>query len=87
MVYIQVDESADGAAKVIYSSKDGSARKTFEVMDWLAHLVTHIPDRYEQTVRYYGYYSNKSIELRKKAETDDDIPVIMKSEVSSKEWR
>ena len=44
----------------------------------LAHLVTHMPGRYEQTVRYYGYYSNKSRGLRKKAETDDDIPVIVK---------
>jgi hypothetical protein len=87
MVYIPVDESADGAAKVIYTAKDGRTRKTFDALDWLAHLVTHVPGRYEQTVRYYGYYSNKSRGLRKKAQTDDDIPVIVKNETSSKEWR
>lgn len=38
-------------------------------------------------MRYYGYYSNKSRGLRKKAETDDDIPFILKNEMSSKEWR
>lgn len=87
MVYIPVGESTDGTAKVIYTSKDDRTRKTFDALDWLAHLVTHIPGRYEQTVRYYGYYSNKSSGLRKKAETDDDIPVIMDSEMSSQDWR
>jgi hypothetical protein len=38
-------------------------------------------------MRYYGYYSNKSRGLRKKAETDDDIPVIVKNEMPSQEWR
>ena len=87
MVYIPVSESTDGTAKVIYTSKDGRTRKTFEALDWLAHLVTHVPGRYEQTVRYYGYYSNKSRGLRKKAEADDDIPGIVENEMSSKEWR
>ena len=77
-----------------FTSKDGRTRKTFDALDWsrrrdvpLAHLVTHVPGRYEQTVRYYGYYSNKSRGLRTKAETDDDIPVIVKKEMSSQEWR
>ena len=87
MVYIPVAESADGAAKIIYTSKDGKIRKTFDALDWLAHLVTHVPGRYEQTVCYYGYYSNKSRGLRKKAETDDDVPGIVENEMSSKEWR
>jgi hypothetical protein len=87
MVYIPVGESTDSTAKVIYTSKDGRTRKTFDALDWLAHLVTHIPGRYEQTVRYYGYYSNKSRGLRKKTEADDDVPAIVKNEMSSKEWR
>ncbi|MBS4032259.1 MAG: hypothetical protein KGZ63_12695 [Clostridiales bacterium] len=29
-------------------------------MDWLAHLITHIPNKGEQMARYYGYYSNKA---------------------------
>jgi uncharacterized protein YbaR (Trm112 family) len=87
MVYIPVGESTDGAGKVICTSKDGKTRKTFDALDWLAHLVTHVPGRYEQTVRYYGYHSNKSRGLRNKAEADDDIPVIVKNEMSSTEWR
>ena len=38
-------------------------------------------------VRYYGFYSNKSRGLRKKAGTDDDVPALIKSGASSKEFR
>ena len=38
-------------------------------------------------VRYYGFYSNKSRGLRKKAGTDDAVPALIESEVSSKEFR
>jgi hypothetical protein len=87
MVYIPVEKSADGVAKVIYTSKDGGSRKTFNALDWLSLLVTHIPERYEQTVRYYGFYSNKLRGLRKKRDEDDEIPTIIPGEMSSKEFR
>ena len=38
-------------------------------------------------IRYYGFYSNKSRGLRKKAGTDDQIPALIESEISSKEFR
>ena len=59
MTYIPTNDSSDGA-KVVYESKDGKTSKTFDALDWLAQLVTHIPNRGEQMVRYYGFYSNKS---------------------------
>jgi hypothetical protein len=71
MIYIPVEKLSDGAARVICTSKDGRSRKTFDALDWLALLVTHILARYEQTVRYYGYYSNRSRGLRKKADADN----------------
>ena len=87
LVYVPVDESSDGIAKVVYSSKDGKNREIFNAVDWLARLVTHIPNKYEQTVRYYGWYSNKSRGMRKKAKTDDAIPAVMSNDISSKESR
>lgn len=87
MTYIPCDESTDGVAKVFYDSKDGKTTKTFDALDWLAQLTTHIPNRGEQMVRYYGFYSNKSRGLRKKAGTDDDVPVLTQSAVSPKEFR
>ena len=74
MTYIAADQSADGVAKVIYQSKDGTSTKTFDALDWLAQLATYIPNKGEQMVRYYGFYSNKSRGLRKKAGTDDQVP-------------
>jgi hypothetical protein len=74
-------------SKVIYQSKDGTSKKTFDALDWLAQLVTHIPNKGEQMVRYYGYYSNKSRGMRKKAGTDDQVPALIESGASSKEFR
>ena len=45
-------------AKVIYKSKYGKEVKEFSCPEWMAALVSHIPDRGGQTVRYLGYYSN-----------------------------
>ena len=87
MIYIPAEESTDGIAKVVYTSRDRKARKIFNALDWLARLVTHIPGRYEQTVRYYGYYSNKSRGMRKKADTHDTIPAVIPNDMLSKEFR
>jgi hypothetical protein len=38
-------------------------------------------------VRYYGFYSNKSRGLRKKAGTDDQVPALIESGASPKEFR
>ena len=77
MTYIPAHESSDGTAKVIYESKDGNTKETFDALDWLALLTTHIPNRGEQMVRYYGYYSNKSRGMRKKQGKDDAVPTAM----------
>jgi hypothetical protein len=87
MIYIPAEASMDGVAKVVYTSKDRKSKKFFNALDWLARLVTHIPGRYEQTVRYYGYYSNKSRGMRKKAGKDDSFPAVTPSDMSSKESR
>ena len=87
MTYIAAGESANGVAKVIYESKDGKTSKTFDALDWLAQLTSHIPNRGEQMVRYYEFYSNRSRGLRKKASTDDVVPALIEAELSSKEFR
>lgn len=87
MLYISAFESTDGVARIIYDAKDGSASKTFLALDWVAQLITHIPNKGEQLVRYYGYYSNKSRGLRKKTDTDEQVPALVESEISKKEFR
>ncbi len=69
MLYILAEKSADGSAKVAYRSKDGRTEQTFDALGWLARLVVHIPNQYEQMLRYLGY-SKKSRGTRKNAGTD-----------------
>lgn len=51
--------------------------QTFSALDWLARLSAHIPDKWEQMVRYYGWYANRSRGERKKAQKipTESVPV------------
>ncbi len=59
MLYIPSEKSADGSAKVVYQSKDVKTEQTFDAPAWLARLVVHIPNKYEQLAGYVGAYSNQ----------------------------
>ena len=87
MAYITANDASDSISVIIYQSKDETSTKTFEALDRLVQLVTHIPNKGEQMARYCGFYSNKSRGLRKKAGTDDDVPALIQSAVSPKEFR
>ena len=53
-------------SKVIYQSKDGKEDRVFNALEWLAVMCSHVPNKGEQMVRYYGYYSNVTRGKRKK---------------------
>ena len=48
MQYLDQEET------VVYTSKDGATTKNFPALEWLAAMCSHIPNRGEQMVRYYG---------------------------------
>ncbi len=62
---------------MLYRSKMNPTLKRnfalFPVLDWIAEITTHIPNKREQLVRYYGAYSNISRGKRKKAEYKKDV--------------
>jgi hypothetical protein len=66
--YIPDNKSDNGSGNAVYEGKTTYKIETFSAIDFLARLTTHIPNKREQTVRYYGYYSNKSRGMRAKAE-------------------
>ncbi|MCJ7684980.1 MAG: transposase, partial [Desulfobacteraceae bacterium] len=74
-------------SKVVYRSKDGRQEKVLDALEWLAAMCSHVPNKGEQMVRYYGYYSKVSRGKRKKQDLDDIIPSIMEPEGSSKAFR
>jgi hypothetical protein len=39
----------------IYQSKDDKAKKVFDALESLAAMCSHVPNKGEQMVRYYGY--------------------------------
>ena len=56
---------------VEYRSKDGKETRMLHALEWLAAICSHVPNKGEQMVRYYGYYSNVSRGKRKKADADE----------------
>ena len=42
-------------SKVIYKLKNGNDPKEFDAVDFIACLVSHIPNKCEQLVRHNGY--------------------------------
>jgi len=50
-------------------------------------MCSHVPNKGEQMVRYYGYYSNLSRGKRIKQDQDELIPSILEPDGSSKEHR
>ena len=74
-------------SKVSYQSKDGKEEKVFDALEWLAAMCSHVPNKGEQMVRYYGYYSNVSRGKRQKEDQDYLIPYILEPSGSSKEYR
>jgi hypothetical protein len=50
-------------------------------------MCSHVPNRVEQIVHYYGYYSNVLRGKLKKEEQDDTIPFIIEEDRISPEQR
>ena len=74
-------------SKVVYQSKDGKEEKIFDALEWIAAMCSHVPNKGEQMVRYYGYFSNVSRGKRKKNARDGLIPSILEPDGSSREYR
>ena len=50
-------------------------------------MCTHIPNRGEQMVRYYGYYSNVARGKRQKESKDAAVPCIFEPQGNEKAFR
>jgi hypothetical protein len=75
----------DQAGEVVYTGKDRKTNKVFPAMEWLAAMCSHIPNRGEQMVKYYGYYSNVSRGKRQKEGKDDAVPCILEPQGKRKD--
>lgn len=73
--------------KIQLGREAGKLAELCDALDWLALLTTHVPNRGEQMVRYYGYHSNKSRGMRKKAGRDKEVSALIDSDFSRKAFR
>ena len=73
--------------KVLYASKQDKQTKVFPALEWMAAMCSHIPNKGEQMVRYYGYYSNVCRGKRQKAGTDAAAPCILEVRGDVKAFR
>jgi hypothetical protein len=72
---------------VICAAKDGNDRRIFDAEEWLAAMCSHVPNRGEQMVRYYGCYSNVSRGKRQEENPEDIIPYLIESDIPPKARR
>lgn len=70
--------------KVAYQTKDGSGKKEFPALEWLANICSHIPNPGEHMVRYYGYYSNVARGKREKQKVAEFAPARIQEPLTSK---
>ncbi len=62
----------------------GEMHGSFDALEWLAAMCSRVPNKGEQMVCYYGYYSNVSRGKRKKSGADNKISGILKRNWSAR---
>ena len=74
----------DRAAKAVTYRSDKSegptaGTETVDPLEFLARVLTHIPDKGQVTTRYYGWYANRPRGMRRQAEpaaVDSPAPLV-----------
>jgi len=78
------------SGKVRYQySKDGSQEESMDYLEFIARVTSHIPDKGQVMIRYYGLYSNAHRGKLRKAGTYPSCPLIIEdgpAYVPSKGW-
>ena len=82
----RMDYSPDEAT-VVYRSKDGKEKKTYDALEWLATMACHVPERRKQTIRYYGAYANSVRGRERKRQQVEPIPTVLEPVISSEAFR
>jgi len=82
----RMDYSPDDAT-VVYRSKDGKEKKTYDALDWLAAMASHVPERGKQSIRYYGAYANSVRGKLRKRQEGEPIPTVLEPVISSEARR
>ena len=72
-------------AKVTYCSKDRKEKKSYDALEWMAAMGSHVPERGQQSVRYFGAYANSTRGRERKREADEEVPTVLEPDLCSRE--
>jgi hypothetical protein len=61
--------------------------QVFDPLDFLAEVTQHIPNTGEHTIRYYGFYCNKSRGMSAKVATEKNIEAVVDVEEEDTPFR
>jgi len=84
---IRCDSRGTEQAMVVYCSKDGNEKKTYDATEWLAAMACHVPERRKQKIRYYGAYANSVRGRQRKRQEAEPIPTVQEPLISSGAFR
>lgn len=76
----------ENEGKVVYQTKEGTVKKEFPAIEWMAATCSHIPNPGEHMVRYYGFYSNAARGKRGKKE-DGNLLIVRKPLFKKRDFR
>jgi len=71
--------ASDGVSRRRGGSRTAGAGKTFELTEFLARLLQHVPEPRLHQVRYYGHYSN--VARARRADSEGGSEVALESTV------
>ena len=64
----------------VFASGPTAGAETVDALEFLARVVSHIPNKGQVLQRYYGWYANRTRGIRRKAGPDEQPPVAVEAE-------
>lgn len=58
------------------ASGPAAGAETMEALEFLARVVSHIPNKGQVLQRYYGWYANRTRGIRRRADVPDQAPTV-----------
>jgi hypothetical protein len=75
----RLDYQSGGATLTYHSDKASgptAGSETVDALEFMARVVSHIPDKGQVLQRYYGWYANRTRGVRRRVRGGEDRPVV-----------
>ena len=79
MALSRLEYQSDNATVTYHSDKrtgPTAGSETLDVLEFLARVASHIPDKGQVLQRYYGWYANRTRGIRRRAGAPEEPPAV-----------